>query len=247
VEVCIKQGRRRGRGRRSWPTRSATSPGARRRGDADGQNQRRSRDVKPHFFPAPDDFRAWLEQNHSTASEVVVGFHKKDTGRASMTWTESVREALCFGWIDGIRRSLGDESYTIRFTPRKPRSIWSARNVRHVDELIRAGRMTPAGLAAFEARTPGRTGIYSFEQRHEARLRQEQEERFRADAAAWEFFQAQPPSYRKTAIYWVVSAKREETQSRRLAKLIEDSAAGRRLAQLTPPRRPGGGRHNTAQ
>jgi uncharacterized protein YdeI (YjbR/CyaY-like superfamily) len=148
-----------------------------------------------------------------------------------------VREALCFGWIDGIRRSLGDESYTIRFTPRKPRSIWSLRNVQHVEELIREGRMTPAGLAAYEVRKPERTGIYSSEQRQSARLDPGQEERFRADPAAWEFFQAQPPSYRKTAIYWVVSAKREETRARRLAQLIEDSAAGRRLAQLTAPSR----------
>jgi uncharacterized protein YdeI (YjbR/CyaY-like superfamily) len=154
-----------------------------------------------------------------------------------MTWTESVREALCYGWIDGIRRSLGDDSYTIRFTPRKPGSNWSLRNVRHVEELIREGRMAPAGLAAFEARKPDRTGVYSFEQRHSARLEAGQEKQFRANSGAWEFFESQPPSYRRTAVYWVMSAKREETRSRRLAQLIEDSAAGRRLAQLTPPGR----------
>jgi uncharacterized protein YdeI (YjbR/CyaY-like superfamily) len=191
---------------------------------------------EPRFFATPDEFRAWLTEHHATATELVVGFHKRQTGRPSMTWTESVREALCFGWIDGIRRSLGAETYTIRFTPRKPRSVWSSRNVQHVDELIREGRMTPAGLAAYEARRPERTGIYSFEQRHSARLAPEQAEQFRANAAAWEFFQTQPTGYRQTAIYWVVSAKREETRSRRLAKLIEDSAAGRLLAQLTPPR-----------
>jgi len=185
--------------------------------------------MRARFFACPEEFRSWLEEHHATATELVVGFHKRHTGRASMTWTESVREALCFGWIDGIRRSLGDESYTIRFTPRKPRSIWSARNIQHVEELIREGRMTPAGLAAYEARTPERTGVYSFERRHEARLDPEQEARFRADPAAWEFFQAQPPSYRQTAIHWVVSAKRTETRARRLAQLIEDSAAGRRL------------------
>ena len=113
--------------------------------------------MEPQFFASPEAFRAWLEEHHETATEVVVGFHKKSTGRPSMTWTESVREALCFGWIDGIRRSLGDESYTIRFTPRKPQSNWSALNVRHVEELIREGRMTPAGLAAYEARSPDRT------------------------------------------------------------------------------------------
>jgi uncharacterized protein YdeI (YjbR/CyaY-like superfamily) len=193
--------------------------------------------VKPRYFASPEEFRTWLEVHHATASELVVGFHKKHTGRPSMTWTESVREALCFGWIDGIRRSLGEESYTIRFTPRKPTSIWSSRNIQHVEELIQEGRMTPAGLAAFEARSPERTGIYSFEQRQAARLEPEQEEKFRADPAAWAFFQGQPPSYRQTAIYWIVSAKRAETRARRLAQLIEDSAARRRLAQLTPPSR----------
>jgi uncharacterized protein YdeI (YjbR/CyaY-like superfamily) len=193
--------------------------------------------VHPIFFAAPEEFRAWLEEHHATATELLAGFHKKSTGRPTMTWTESVREALCFGWIDGIRRSLGDESYTIRFTPRKPRSNWSSLNVRHVEELIREGRMTAAGLAAYEARTAKRTGVYAFEQRHAARLEPEQEERFRADPKAWEFFQAQPASYRQTAIYWVVSAKREETRARRLATLISDSAAGRRLAQLTAPAR----------
>jgi uncharacterized protein YdeI (YjbR/CyaY-like superfamily) len=189
------------------------------------------------FFASSDEFRAWLEEHHATATELLVGFHKKSTGRPTMTWTEAVREALCFGWIDGIRRSLGDESYTIRFTPRNPRSNWSSLNVRHVEELIREGRMTPAGLAAYGSRTAERTGVYAFEQRHSARLDREQQERFRADPKAWEFFQDQPASYRQTAIYWVVSAKREETRARRLATLISDSAAGRRLAQLTPPGR----------
>jgi uncharacterized protein YdeI (YjbR/CyaY-like superfamily) len=191
--------------------------------------------AEPLFFATSDEFRAWLEKHHATATQVLVGFHKKGAGRSSMTWTESVREALCFGWIDGIRRSLGEEAYTIRFTPRNPRSNWSSLNVRHVEELIREGRMTPAGLAAYEARTPERTGVYAFEQRHAARLEHEQKERFRADPKAWAFFQAQPVSYRQTAIYWVVSAKREETRARRLDALIADSAAGRRLAQLTPP------------
>lgn len=195
--------------------------------------------MKPRYFTTPDEFRAWLEKNHATESELVVGFHKKHTRRPSLTWTESVREALCFGWIDGIRRSLGDDAYTIRFTPRKRGSIWSARNVEHVEELVREGRMAPVGLAAYEARSPERTGIYSFERRADARLEREQERLFRADSAAWEFFQAQPPSYRKTAVHWVVSAKRPETRERRLTQLIADSAAGRRLAHLTPPRRRG--------
>jgi uncharacterized protein YdeI (YjbR/CyaY-like superfamily) len=193
--------------------------------------------VEPQFFATPQEFRAWLEEHHATAPEVLVGYYKKHTGRPTMTWTQSVREALCFGWIDGIRRSLGDESSTIRFTPRRPNSNWSALNLRHVEELIREGRMTPAGLAAYEARKPERTGVYSYEQRHLARLEPEHEERFRADPKAWEFFEAQPPGYRQTAIYWVVSAKREETRSRRLDTLIGDSAAGRRLDQLTSPGR----------
>ena len=180
--------------------------------------------MKPRYFTTPDEFRAWLEKNHATESELLVGFHKKHTGRPSLTWTESVREALCFGWIDGLRRSLGDDAYTIRFTPRKRGSIWSARNVAHVEELVRERRMAPAGLAAYEARSPERTGIYSFERRAGARLEAEQERQFRADSAAWEFFQAQPPSYRKTAVHWVVSAKRPETRERRLRQLIADSA-----------------------
>jgi uncharacterized protein YdeI (YjbR/CyaY-like superfamily) len=193
--------------------------------------------AKPRFFAGAHEFRAWLEEHHATASELVVGFHKKSTGRPSMTWTESVREALCFGWIDGIRRSLGDESYTIRFTPRKPTSNWSSRNVRHVEELIAEGRMTPAGLAAYGARRADRTAVYSFERRHSARLAPEQERRFRDDAKAWDFFETQPRGYRQTAIHWVVSPKREDTRERRLGTLIADSHAGRRLAQLTPPQR----------
>jgi uncharacterized protein YdeI (YjbR/CyaY-like superfamily) len=196
--------------------------------------------VPPRYFATPADFRSWLEENHAAATELVVGFHKVGTRRPCMTWTESVREALCFGWIDGIRRSLGDEGYTIRFTPRRPGSNWSSRNVRHVEELIREGQMTPAGLAAYEARRPERTGVYSFEQRRSARLGRDQEKRFRAEPKAWAFFQAQAPSYRRTAIHWVVSAKRPETRERRLAQLIEASAAGRRPAVLTPPGRRSG-------
>jgi uncharacterized protein YdeI (YjbR/CyaY-like superfamily) len=193
--------------------------------------------VEPSFFASPAEFRAWLEEHHADEREVFVGFHKKATGRPSMTWTEAVREALCFGWIDGVRRSIDADSYANRFTPRKPRSNWSAVNVKHVEELIREGRMHPAGLAAYEARAPARTGVYSYEQRHEAKLDDAQDEQLRSNRRAWEFFQAQPPGYRQLAIYWVVSAKREETRARRLARLIEDSAQGRRIAQLAPPER----------
>ena len=189
--------------------------------------------VKPAFFPAPAGFRAWLEENHERAPELWVGFHKKATGKPSITWPEAVGEALCFGWIDGIRRSLGDESYMIRFTPRKPRSTWSAVNIARAKELVAEGRMRPAGLAAFEARSDDRSAIYSYEQRHAAKLAPDEEREFRANERAWTFFEAQPPSYRKTALWWVVSAKREETRTRRLRTLIEDSANGRKLRHLS--------------
>jgi uncharacterized protein YdeI (YjbR/CyaY-like superfamily) len=187
----------------------------------------------PSFFTTPAEFRAWLEENHERAAELWVGFHKKATGRPSITWPEAVDEALCFGWIDAIRRSLGDESYMIRFTRRKPRSTWSAVNIARAKELIAEGRMRPAGLAAFEARSDDRSAIYSYEQRHAAKLPPDQEREFRANQRAWEFFQAQPPWYRKTALWWVVSAKREETRARRLRTLIEDSANGRKLRHLS--------------
>jgi uncharacterized protein YdeI (YjbR/CyaY-like superfamily) len=190
--------------------------------------------VKPTFFAEPADFRAWLEENHERESELLVGFHKKATGRPSITWPEAVDEALCFGWIDGIRRSLGDESYAIRFTPRKARSTWSAVNIERANELVAAGRMRPAGLAAFEARSDDRSAIYAYEQRHAAKLAPDEEREFRSNERAWTFFEAQPPSYRKNALWWIVSAKREETRARRLRTLIEDSANGRRLRRLTP-------------
>jgi len=186
---------------------------------------------EPTFFAEPADFRAWLEENHERGSELWVGFHKKATGRPSITWPEAVDEALCFGWIDGIRRSLGDESYMIRFTPRKPRSTWSAVNIARAKELVAEGRMRPAGLAAFEVRSDDRSAIYAYEQRHEAQLAPDEEREFRANERAWEFFQAHPPWYRKTALWWVVSAKREETRARRLRTLIDDSANGRKLRQ----------------
>ncbi|MEJ2219122.1 MAG: YdeI/OmpD-associated family protein [Gemmatimonadota bacterium] len=161
--------------------------------------------------------------------------HKKASGRPSITWPELVDELLCFGWIDGVRRSVDDVSYTIRVTPRKPKSIWSDKNTQRVQELTDEGRMTPAGLAAFDRRDPERAGVYSFEG-DEPRLGERYEAELRANQAAWEFFQSQPPSYRKTATAWVVSARREETRRRRLATLIEDSANGLRIGPL---RRPG--------
>jgi uncharacterized protein YdeI (YjbR/CyaY-like superfamily) len=188
--------------------------------------------LKPTFFAAPQEFRAWLEENHETATELLVGFHKKGSGKPSITWPESVEQALCFGWIDGVRRSLGDESYTIRFTPRKPSSTWSAVNVRRMTELVEQGLAAPAGRVAFERRADDKTAIYSYEQRKAAQLEPEHERRFRDNERAWSWFEAQAPSYRRTAIHWVTSAKRPETRERRLTQLIEDSEAGRRIGPL---------------
>lgn len=192
--------------------------------------------MQPTFFATPADFRQWLQAHHQTERELLVGFYKKGSGRPSITWPESVAEALCFGWIDGVRKSIDDESYTIRFTPRKRGSIWSAVNMRLAEELIRDGRMQPAGLAAWEARDPARSAVYSFEQKEAAQLTPEMEARFRENAQAWKFWEAQPPGYRKTATHYVMSAKREDTRARRLQTLIDDSAAGRRIGLL---RRPG--------
>ena len=189
--------------------------------------------MKPTFFPTPAELRAWLEDHHTTHTELLVGFYKRGTGKPSITWPESVDEALCFGWIDGVRRRLSDEAYTIRFTPRKPTSIWSAINVARVAELEKTGKMTPAGRRAFASRTPERTGVYSFERKVAAKLTPDEEKKLRASSDAAAFFDAQPPWYRRTAIHWVVSPKRTETRQRRLDQLISDSAAGRTIAPLT--------------
>jgi uncharacterized protein YdeI (YjbR/CyaY-like superfamily) len=191
--------------------------------------------TEPTYFATAAEFRAWLEERHATEPELLVGFHKKGSGLPSMTWPDAVDQALCFGWIDGVRRSLGETSYTIRFTPRRARSIWSAVNIKRARELREQGLMHPAGIAAFEARSEERSNIYSFEQRGAVELSAEDSASFQANAAAWAFFQARPPSYRKAAIWWVISAKREETKQRRLATLIADSAEGRTVKPLTPP------------
>ena len=191
--------------------------------------------MDPIFFEKPSELRAWLDRNHATERELLVGAYKKATGKPSLTWPEIVDEALCFGWIDGIRRGIDDESWSIRLTPRKPTSNWSSVNIKRVAELERQGRMTAAGRAAFERRSEERSGIYSYEQRKTAKLDREQKREFKASPEAWAFFQSQAPSYRRTAIYWVTTAKREETRRKRLATLIEDSANGRRLRHLTRP------------
>jgi uncharacterized protein YdeI (YjbR/CyaY-like superfamily) len=187
--------------------------------------------MKPTFFKTPADFRAWLEKHHASARELLVGFHKKDSGKPSITWPESVDEALCFGWIDGIRRRIDDVSYSIRFTPRRRGSIWSNVNTKRVAALTKAKRMRAAGLKAFDARDPARTGIYSFE-RETAALPLAFEKRFRDNAKAWAFFQAQPPGYKRLVAFYVMSAKQEETRGRRLERLIRDSANGQRVGIL---------------
>ena len=189
------------------------------------------------FFATGAEFRAWLEQHHGAESELLVGFWKRGTGRPSVTWQESVDEALCFGWIDGVRRGIDADSYSIRFTPRQKRSTWSVVNINRAGDLIAEGRMTPAGLAAFEARTDDRSAIYSYEQRKAAELDAEQRARFEAEPEAWAWFQAAAAWYRRTAIYWVTSAKKPETRERRLATLIEQSAAGEPINQLRPRKR----------
>jgi uncharacterized protein YdeI (YjbR/CyaY-like superfamily) len=184
------------------------------------------------YFATPADWRRWLAANHARAAEQWVGFYKRGSGRPSITWPESVDEALCFGWIDGVRKSLDAERYVIRFTPRKPGSIWSAINLRKVKELERAGLMRAAGRAVLAARDPKRARVYSFEQRKELVLSPAHAKRLRGEIAAWAWFSAQAPWYRRTAVFWVVSAKREETRERRLGILIADSAAGLRIGPL---------------
>jgi uncharacterized protein YdeI (YjbR/CyaY-like superfamily) len=192
---------------------------------------------EPIYFSSPDEFRAWLEEHHETATEVWVGYWKKATGKPSLVWSQAVDEALCFGWIDGVLRGIDDERHIQRFTPRKPASNWSAINVAKVERLRAEGRMRPAGEAAFARRRDDRSGIYSYEQRHNARLEPDEQARFEANAAAWEYFTSRPPSYRKPALWWVVSAKKPETRERRLATLIEQSAAGEPINQLRPRKR----------
>ena len=180
--------------------------------------------MKPRYFATPDKFRAWLAKHHAAADELLVGFYKKDCGKPSIDWPQSVDEALCYGWIDGVRRSLGAESYTIRFTPRRPGSIWSSINIRRVGVLKRTGRMQPAGLAAFARRTSDRSKIYAYEQRDSAKLAPAEQREFKAHAAAWEFFAALAPSYRHKALYWVTSASKPETRRSRLERLIAMAA-----------------------
>jgi len=189
--------------------------------------------MKPAEFARADEFRAWLQTHHGDASELLVTFAKKGAGRTGLTYAEALDEALCFGWIDGVRRRLDDQHYTIRFTRRKPGSIWSNINVRHAQRLIATRRMQPTGFAAFAARDAQRTGVYSFEKAPQP-LPADFERQFRAKRKAWAFFRAQAPWYQRTAIHIVLQPKQAATRQRWLDRLIADSAAGRRLARLTP-------------
>jgi uncharacterized protein YdeI (YjbR/CyaY-like superfamily) len=196
---------------------------------------------KPKFFATPLAFRRWLEKNHESADELLVGFYRKESGRPSITWPESVDQALCFGWIDGVRHSIDDVSYSIRFTPRKERSRWSAVNIARAQELTEAGLIQPAGLAAFQRRDPTKDAKYSYG-RGDAELPASYARLLAANQRAHAFFQAQPPGYRKTVTWYVISAQKEETRLKRLQRLIDDCAAGRRIEPMrradrdTPPR-----------
>ncbi len=176
--------------------------------------------MTPIFFPTQSDFRQWLEQNHVQESELLVGFYKVDSIKPSLTWSESVDQALCFGWIDGVRKSIDSESYCIRFTPRKPKSNWSAVNIKKIEELTAKGLMKPAGIAAFEKRSEDKSRIYAYENKP-TEFPVEFEKLFRANQKAWEFFEEQPNGYKRTIMYWVLSAKQESTKLSRLGKLLE--------------------------
>jgi uncharacterized protein YdeI (YjbR/CyaY-like superfamily) len=202
--------------------------------------------LEPVFFEDAEALRAWLEANHETAPELFVGGWRKGSGRTSVTWQELVDEALCVGWIDSIRRSLPDGAWSQRLTPRRKGSNWSAVNVANIERLRAEGRLRPAGEAAFAARTEAKTGVYSYEQRAEARLAAEEERAFQATPPAWAWWERQSPSFRAMATWWVVSAKRPETRAKRLATLIEDAAAGRKPKPFQPVGRAAAGARSEA-
>ncbi|SHM22702.1 Uncharacterized conserved protein YdeI, YjbR/CyaY-like superfamily, DUF1801 family [Chitinophaga jiangningensis] len=185
--------------------------------------------MKPTFFTKAADFRKWLEKNHDTATELIVGFYKTSSGKPSITWPESVDQALCFGWIDGVRKSIDEESYLIRFTPRKAGSIWSAVNLKKMEDLTAKGLVHPAGHAIFQKRKEDKTNKYSHEQKEAVTLDKESERLFKANKAAWKYFTAQAPSYQKTIIWLIVSAKQPATKLKRLNEAIEASAEERKI------------------
>ena len=185
--------------------------------------------MSPTFFETALHFRTWLEVNHTSAAELIVGFRKVSTGMPSMTWPESVDEALCFGWIDGVRKRIDEASYQIRFTPRKRGSIWSLVNVNKVQELTKQGRMQPAGVAAFEAKSHDKTGVYAFEREKPAELAPVEVREFKKNRLAWKYFESAAPSYRRVMTHWVVSAKQTATRARRLEQLVQACAEQRRI------------------
>ena len=187
--------------------------------------------MKPRFFSSPEKFREWLERNHDSASELLLGFHKKSSGKKSITYAEALYEALCYGWIDGVRKNLDETSYTIRFTPRKARSIWSLVNVRHVERLTKEGRMRPAGVEAYARRDPKRTGIYAFENRPRE-FSPEFEKAFRKNKTAWSFFEKQPPGYKRLMVFRIMEAKKEETRMKRFNELVDLCEKGLRMGLL---------------
>jgi uncharacterized protein YdeI (YjbR/CyaY-like superfamily) len=192
--------------------------------------------MKPRFFSSPEKFREWLERNHASSSELLLGFHKKSSGKKSITYPEALDEALCYGWIDGVRKNLDETSYTIRFTPRKARSIWSLVNVRHVERLTKEGRMQPAGIEAYERRDPKRTGIYAFENRPR-QFSPEFEKAFRKNKTAWNFFEAQPAGYKRVIVFWIMEAKKEETRLKRFKQLVDVCEQGLRLGLVQPKKK----------
>jgi len=185
--------------------------------------------MDPVFFETPEDFRNWLEKNYKSKTELLVGFYKVGSGKQSITWPESVDHALCFGWIDGVRRSLGAESYSIRFTPRKPNSIWSAVNIKKMEDLLAKGLVKPEGIAAYEKRTEAKSKIYSHERLEDAILPEERENAFKANAKAWDFFTKQAPSYKKVMLHHITTAKQEKTRQSRFDKLVKASEEGKRV------------------
>lgn len=189
--------------------------------------------MRPTFFRTSAEFREWLMEYHATEDELLVGYYKKDSGMPSMTWPESVDQALCFGWIDGVRKSLDDLSYSIRFTRRRPGSIWSNVNIKRAQVMIEQGQMQPAGLKAFEARRESESGLYSYEQRS-VDLEEPYQQLLKKNNAAWNYFQTQPASYRKAVYWWIMSAKKEETRLKRLEELTTFSAQGQRVPEFTP-------------
>lgn len=185
--------------------------------------------AEPLYFASPEEFRAWLARHGATTDELIVGFHKVGSGVPSMTWPQSVDEALCQGWIDGVRKRVDELRYQIRFTPRRPTSIWGRINIDRVAVLTAEGRMQPAGLAAFDKRTAQRSVVYAYEQDGEAALPAELEKRFKRQKKAWTWFEAQPPGWRRQMLRWVLAAKQDATRERRLEQLMAAAAEQRRL------------------